>query len=277
MANLAILYPLLFIAAAAVAIYVQISSSTLSLPLSTGTTVLTILLPFLAAANVFCTPLLRRLLLARLGSSSSSPASLLRLVPAALQLIQGVLTIVLATLAAEGFTPGQVLECSLEGNWQHLWRAHDDRAIERIQNAFDCCGFRSTVDRDYPRGHCVEYTHRNSACIGPWRASMQRTAGLEFSVAIVVGILQVVHLALFKLRNSGGGSARAGYRRITQSIGANPSEGLLADGVVDADHDETEGAGDGPGNGHHNYGALESGPNHRLEPSGLGEERNNWS
>lgn len=168
--------------------YVQVTSSTLSLPLSTGTTVLTIILPLLAAANVFYTPYLSSFLRQKLTSSSA----LQQLLPVALQVLQGILTVVLATLSAEGFIPGQLLDCSLHGNWQRMYREHDGRSIERIQDSFTCCGLRTVKDMDWPRLQCSAlYGDRHDACIGPWRAAMQRSAGLEFAVAVTVGILQV--------------------------------------------------------------------------------------
>ncbi|KAI1401241.1 hypothetical protein F4819DRAFT_508571 [Hypoxylon fuscum] len=276
MMNLAILYPILLVILAAVAIYVQVTASTLSLPLSTGTTVLTILLPFLAAANVFYTPMLHRTLRQKI---TSSPA-FLQLLPIALQVIQGVLTVVLATLAAEGFA-GPTLECGLEGNWQRLWRANDGRAIERIQDSFNCCGLRSMKDKDWPKLQCSNFNKgRHDSCLVPWRASMQRSSGFEFGIAVIVGVLQLVHLALFQLRNSGGRSARIGYRRIAQVVGAGPSEALLEDGNADGDDEGGTGAesNGGPGDGRGEYGSLDDGPNHRIEPTGLGDgqEQNNW-
>lgn len=169
--------------------YVQVTSSTLSLPLSTGTTVLTILLPFLAAVNTF-----GRLHQTLPRTLSAFPAlqQFLPLVPLLLQILQGVLAAVLATLTAEGFAPGQVLDCGLEINWQSLWHTHDGRAIQRIQDSFNCCGLRSLVDRDWPRHQCQElYKNRHVSCLAPWRSSMQRSAGLGFTVAVAVGILQV--------------------------------------------------------------------------------------
>ncbi|KAI2468410.1 hypothetical protein F4781DRAFT_398205 [Annulohypoxylon bovei var. microspora] len=274
MVNLAIAYPLLLVALTALAIYVQVTSSKLSLPLSTGTTVLTIILPLVAAANVFYTPLLHRILRSRVSS-----LAIQQLLPIALQVIQGVLTVVLATLSAEGFVPGKLLECSLEGNWQRLYSARDGNAIQRIQNSFNCCGLRSNKDRDIPGGHCpVKHDNKNKniECLGPWRAAEQRTAGLEFTVVVVVGILQLIHLALFRLRNSGGARARIGYKRLTQSIGANPHEGLLENEAANDDGDDAAAGEDGPDGGRRDYGTLEDGSNHRIEPTGLGEERNNW-
>ncbi|KAI0900655.1 hypothetical protein F4806DRAFT_164250 [Annulohypoxylon nitens] len=272
MVNLALAYPLLLLAAIAVAIYVQVTSGTLSLPLSTGTTVLTIILPIIAAANVFFTPLLHRFLQSRTRSLATQ-----QLLPIALQLIQGILTVVLATLSAQGFVPGKLLECSLEGNWQRMYSAKDDQALQRIQDSFNCCGLRSTRDRDFPRTHqCLTtYPSRTISCLDPWRAAEQKTAGLGFAAIVVVGVLQLIHLALFRLRNSGGARARLGYRRLTQSVGANPNEGLLQSQTVE-EEDDTAAEQDGTNGSRRDYGTLEDGANHRVQPSGLGEESNNW-
>ncbi|KAI2777161.1 hypothetical protein F4815DRAFT_482182 [Daldinia loculata] len=269
MVNLAIAFPLVLLALAAVAIYVQVTSSNLSLPISTGTTVLTIILPFIAAANIFYTPLLGQLFRQRVTSSPT----LLRFLPVVPPVLQAILTVVLATLAAEGFSSGQVIDCGLEGNWQRLWRAHDDRAIQRIQDTFNCCGLRSVVDRDSPRGRCEKlHDDRSNSCLVPWRATMQRSAGLEFGVAVAIGIVQLIHLVLFGLRNSGSNS-RARYIRFT---GPDTHEGLLENGTADEeDGGQVEGNGENGGN-RSNYGTAGDEPNHRLEPSGLGEERNNW-
>jgi len=164
--------------------YLQVTSSSLSLPISTGTTVLTILLPLFAAANVYFTPVLNRLF----GSSRGYQQFL----PSALHILQGGLTLIIITLAFQGFLPGQLLDCALNGNWQRLYSNHDRQAIERIQNTFDCCGLKSVKDRTWPEGNqCHQIYGRNTPCIQPWRASMQRTSGLEFAVAVIVGLIQV--------------------------------------------------------------------------------------
>ncbi|KAI0381675.1 hypothetical protein F5Y04DRAFT_288506 [Hypomontagnella monticulosa] len=276
MRNLIIAYSLLLVVLTAIAIYVQVTSSTLSLPLSTGTTVLTIILPFLAAANVIYMPSLRNLMQQR---SASQYALLQQFLPIISQIIQGVLTVVLATLSAQGFTPGRTLQCALEGNWQRMWSAHDGRSIERIQDAFACCGFNGMKDRAWPPNQCPDvYKNRHIICNGPWGAVMQRTAGLEFAVAVTVGILQMIALALFTLRNSADGGARMGYRPIVRGIGSNPHDRLLRNGTANNDDDEnTPEVEDNTGNDRQGYGTLDDdGPNHRIEPSGLGDERNNW-
>lgn len=162
--------------------YVQVTSSTLSLPISTGTTVLTILLPLFAIANLFFTPVLNRL------AKSSKVQQLL--LPA-LHVLQGGLTVVIATLAAQGFVPGPSLKCELDNSWQLLWHNKDWRAIERIQNAFDCCGLHSVRDRSWPVEDCQKTYGRHTSCDAPWSASMRTTSGLQFAVAVLCGIIQV--------------------------------------------------------------------------------------
>ncbi|KAI1479417.1 hypothetical protein F4774DRAFT_381959 [Daldinia eschscholtzii] len=263
--------PLLLLALAGVAIYVQVTSSNLSLPISTGTTVLTIILPFIAAANFLYLP---RLFQAFQRRVTSSP-SLLRFLPLAPPVLQLILTVVLATLAAEGLSSSQVSDCNLEVNWQRLYTAHDGRAIQRIQDALNCCGLRSVKDRDWPRGRCHElHDDRNDFCLVPWRATMQRNSGLEFGVAVAVGLVQFVHLVLFALRNSSTNN-RQGYRRVVQGVGPITREEYLENGRVDEDDDQVEDSGEN-GNSRRNYGTVGNGPNHRIEPTGLGEEGNTW-
>jgi hypothetical protein len=159
---------------------VQYTSSNLLLPISTATTVLTILLPLFAAANIIFTPILGRYLLTK-------PPALQQFLLPALHILQGGVAIVIATLAAQGLTPG----CELETTWQEFWHTHNFHAIERIQNSLDCCGYRSIVDRTWPKTSCSEIYGRNTHCNAPWRASMQRTSALQFAVAAIAGLIQV--------------------------------------------------------------------------------------
>ncbi|KAI0125129.1 hypothetical protein BJ170DRAFT_636403 [Xylariales sp. AK1849] len=271
MANPMIVYPLLMLSLVAVAIYVLVSASNLTLPISLATRVLTIFLPIIAAANVYFAPSLHRI-----AQHAKSPVVIL-LAPAFLQILQGILTVVLATLSFEGFLPGRNLNCNLQGTWQELWKSHDGRSIERIQDAFNCCGFNSERDMSWPRqgtntGLCSEMYHRHSSCANPWTSAMQYNSGLEFGVAVIAGVFQLIHLTLFRLRNSGG-MPRRNYKRLTQSVGANPEDPLLTNVVVDsaAEHVDNEQATGGQG-----YGALNNDANPRLEPSGLGDDRSPW-
>ncbi|KAI0484503.1 hypothetical protein GGR56DRAFT_669056 [Xylariaceae sp. FL0804] len=242
----------------ALAIFVQVTSSSLSLPIGTGTTVLAILLPLLAAANVFYAPTLQR----ALSAQAHSPA-LRHLAPAALQIVQGVLVVVVATLAGEGLRPGRELDCRME----------------RIQDAHACCGLNSVRDRAWPRegGHCPDlYPGRRGSCAAPWRETMRRSSGIEFAVALVVGVMQLVHLALLRLRNAGGPNAR-GYGRMDRRLGAHADDRLLEDGEAgDASTDGQDGD-EGPDASRREYGTLENGSSSsRVQPSGLGEEGDHW-
>ncbi|KAI5917125.1 hypothetical protein F4810DRAFT_81598 [Camillea tinctor] len=271
MLNSAIVYPLLLVVLTAVAIYVQVTSSTLSLPIATGTSVLTILLPFIAAANIFVTPAVTRLLRRR-GASEIQ-----RLLPHALQIIQGIITIVIATQSFEGFVPGQNLSCNLKGNWQQLWSRKDGRAIERIQDSFNCCGLNSPRDMAWPpkpSDTCQQLYNRHIACVVPWGASMQRTSGLEFGVAIAIGLIQLANLVLFRLRNSSDGGVRA-YRRLPQIFSSNQHDRLIEPDHEEADEDEPEENGNRNGL-NRSYGAIDDGRPPRVEPSGLGEDANQW-
>ncbi|RYP89380.1 hypothetical protein DL770_004442 [Monosporascus sp. CRB-9-2] len=291
MVKLGVIYLLIAAALTAIATYVQVNSSVLSLPLSTGTTVLAILLPLLATANFFYRPILQRALQRRNGSSASSTREL---APQALQLLQFALTVVLLTMSSEGFLPGGpgrgTVACGLEGTWQRLYSAHDGRAIERIQDAFNCCGYNSVRDRVWPppppppphqpphqpppQSQCSTLYGRSTPCVGPWRAAMQRDAGLEFVVAAAVGVLQLVQLVLSRRRAARNRGAR-GYRQITHRESADQADGLIANDEDGANHTggEEDDDADRP---RRNYGAIDEGRTPRLEPSHLGEERNHW-
>ncbi|KAJ2969574.1 hypothetical protein NUW58_g9955 [Xylaria curta] len=256
-------YFLLVVALIGIAIYVQVTSSTLSLPISTATTVLTILLPLFAAANIIYTPVSQRL-----ARSSALQQFLLP----ALHILQGGLAVVIATLAAQGFVPGKTQGCVLPEAWQLLWHNHDHRAIERIQNAFDCCGFHSVVDRAWPDHTCPTVYDRHTPCDGLWRGSMQRTSALQFAVAVLAGIIQLAHLAYLRRRGVGGSIAED-FKRFRQPAGEDRSERLIEEPYHDDDDEEVsvDQSASPPA-------LLDNQDNTpRVQPSGLGrDEANEW-
>ncbi|KAI1257038.1 hypothetical protein MGN70_000076 [Eutypa lata] len=258
MGKLEIIYLLITAGLTAIAIYVQVNSSAISLPISLGTTIITILLPLIAAANFFYYPILHRM-------SQQRSSLIQQFVLPGLQILQGVLTVILVTLSFEGLLPGPNIRCSLEENWKRLWIAHDGRAIERIQDAFSCCGLNTIKDRAWPQGQCPQLYGRHDPCAGPWRAAMQRNSGLGFAVAMTVGILQLV---LFRLGNAGRGNTRR-YRQITQNERTSQAEGLLEDGDGSEENDS-------PNSPRRDYGAIDDRRSPRVEPSHLGEDRNHW-
>ncbi|KAK7921213.1 hypothetical protein PG985_009235 [Apiospora marii] len=116
----------------------------LSHPIPLGLTIFTLLLPF----TVFGAHMLRRLYSNRggIGNLMQHP-----LVYAILQVLQGLVSVVLATLWFEGMVgSGPAVDCNLQSTWRGLWMAHDGRSIEGIQNAFGCCGYNSVRDMAWP-------------------------------------------------------------------------------------------------------------------------------
>jgi hypothetical protein len=115
-----------------------------------------------------------------------------------------ILQTVLATLAGTYLTPTNDLTCRLQGRWQALFRAKDGRRIRAIQDALECCGFRSTNDMAYPfpssragnppSPRCAETFDRDRACLGPWRAEERTMAGILLIIVMLVVLWQVLVL-----------------------------------------------------------------------------------
>lgn len=170
--------------------YEHTNSVTLSLPLSPVLTFLTILVPLLAAANATALPYLLR-------EKARSPGRLLvRLAhPAITQGLQGILLVVLATLYTTYVVPGATRDCGLSNIWGRLFRAKDAQSVRAIQDAFECCGFRSVKDMAWPFPPvdiaCAQRFDRVLPCRGPWTGALQRSGGVELGVVVVVAILQV--------------------------------------------------------------------------------------
>lgn len=170
--------------------YILVNSGTIALPISLGTRILIVLLPLLATANYHFVPTLQHM-----DREQRYTAAVL-LAPIISNIVQGIVTVVLATLSFEGILPGANLNCNLHNVWQELWRSHNSRAIERIQDSFNCCGLISLKDMSEPHqgtdtSLCSSMYHRSTPCIGPWTNAMQQNSGFGFGVALFVGIWQV--------------------------------------------------------------------------------------
>ncbi|KAK8025557.1 hypothetical protein PG990_003380 [Apiospora arundinis] len=238
------------LALAVVAVYALVESSRLSLPVSLGLAILTVLLPFTAWASVFGPQVFRRLTSS--CSKSSGVGGLLQhpFVLFVLQVLQGIASVVIATLWSQGFMgSGQAVDCNLQTTWRGFWMAHDGRSIESIQNAFGCCGFKSVRDMAWPSPHgnvglCSELTHRGTSCAAPWRGTLRRLSGFEFGVALGCAAIQFFYLArtLFRV-----------FREATKNISRR--------------------------NGNNNAGVLEQGPEASLvrRTTGRGAEGNSRS
>lgn len=170
--------------------YEHIHSVTLSLPLSPVLTFLTILLPMAAAANALALPYV-----IRAGSPSPNRLWAKLAHPAITQGLQGILAVVMATFYTTYIAPGVPRDCGLSSKWQRLFQVKDAQSIKAIQDAFECCGFRSVKDMAWPflptEVTCAQRFDRELPCQGPWTSALQTSAGVELGIVVVVAVLQV--------------------------------------------------------------------------------------
>lgn len=101
---------------------------------------------------------------------------------------------VVATLSGTHVSPVGGLGCALREKWQSMF-PKNGRKIKRIQDAFDCCGFRSVKDMPFPfPGHgntvdtCSQRYDRHIGCEAAWRDKERTVAGLMIGVAVGVFI-----------------------------------------------------------------------------------------
>lgn len=198
-------------------------------------------------------------------------------VPAVLQVLQSIITVATAAIlivnniaggAATSSSPSPLLRCALETTWKQMYSAHDDAGIRRIQDALDCCGFNSVVDRAWPFPHgagsatCAQSYGRTTACGVPWMQTAQRRAGMDLAVVLFVALFQAVTFLVKEWPTSSFGH-RSHNGADQQSVRRPLLEGRVAEAYVD---DVDEASNDANGHPDNN------GP--RLEPSGL---QNDWS
>jgi hypothetical protein len=105
---------------------------------------------------------------------------------------------VLATLAGTHISPPGSLTCALRETWQGLFQRREDACIERIQDAFNCCGFMSTLDMPFPRQDathgndaCMVRYERDQACFEPWREEERKVAVMLLVVPMAVFLWKV--------------------------------------------------------------------------------------
>ncbi|QDS73926.1 hypothetical protein FKW77_007731 [Venturia effusa] len=123
-------------------------------------------------------------------------------------LLLTILATVLATLSGEHLPSSPTQTCALDTKWQSMFSKHDGKSIQRIQDAFDCCGLHSVLDKAYPfpsknvgADACSKTFGRTKSCFGEWRAEEKRVAGLGLVVIFGVVLWEVIILALYKTKN----------------------------------------------------------------------------
>jgi hypothetical protein len=167
----------------ALAGYAWYLSSRFTLPPSTATSILTTLLPLLSIASTR---------FSRLPAEGSPWRALLVL------LLTTVGEGVLGTLAATHLTPST---CELEQVWRALYIHKNGPAVRTIQDAFECCGFRSLKDMAYPfpqadisPNNCMLSTKRTRSCLDSWQGEEQLIGGLMLLVVILTFFMRIVAL-----------------------------------------------------------------------------------
>jgi hypothetical protein len=79
-----------------------------------------------------------------------------------------------------------------------MFQKHDGKSIQRIQDAFDCCGLRTPLHMAYPfpgkdvtADTCKRTFGRNESCFGAWRGEERTVAGLMLMVVLLVALWKV--------------------------------------------------------------------------------------
>lgn len=105
---------------------------------------------------------------------------------------------VLATLAGTHIAPIGGLWCPLHDKWQEMRMSKDAKSIQRIQDAFNCCGFKSPRDMAWPfpnKTHgsdtCMVRFERDTACLEPWRMTERKIAIMLLVVPVAVFLWKV--------------------------------------------------------------------------------------
>ncbi|KAF2236545.1 hypothetical protein EV356DRAFT_498056 [Viridothelium virens] len=181
------------------------ATQTYHLPIPTNLTAFALALPPLSGLAIEAATTLTRKGAPRrdaltLRSNSTTVSSL------PLILTLGVLAVyetVVATLAGTYIAPQGSLECGLRDGWYALWN-RDGEAIRRIQDAFNCCGFKTLKDRAWPKAQnggpaleaCREMYGRDQACFGSLRGEEQKVAGMLIAVAVGVFLWKVLIVSI---------------------------------------------------------------------------------
>ncbi|PGG95209.1 hypothetical protein AJ79_10191 [Helicocarpus griseus UAMH5409] len=104
----------------------------------------------------------------------------------------------LASFTISYFTPGDIVGCRLENQWQSYYSSKNANAIRAIQDRLQCCGFRSTRDRGWPFPGGSEHQDCSStfgytrSCFAGWQSTQREAAALVFTAALLSLIMKMI-------------------------------------------------------------------------------------
>jgi hypothetical protein len=151
-----------------------------SLPLPTSVPAINAFYPIISAVVI---PLAARTLKNRYNNAVlfGTVSYILTLIP-----------VVLLILALVYSVPSQLLSCSLESQWGHLFRTKNVGAVRAIQDSLHCCGLNSMHDRAWPfpsKGvkatECERTQGWKVRCLDGWTEQETRMAGLVAVASVV--------------------------------------------------------------------------------------------
>ena len=128
---------------------------------------------------------------------------------------------VVATLAGIHISPREALQCAIEQKWRDLFRAKDSRSIARTQDAFQCCGLRTSHDMAFPfpdahhsANACEQRYDRHVGCLNAL-IDQERYLGGWILVVVVGVFLWIVSLqrAIFTVFDAYIDPGRRYYRQ----------------------------------------------------------------
>ncbi|KAI5799987.1 hypothetical protein EDC01DRAFT_628503 [Geopyxis carbonaria] len=135
---------------------------------------------------------------------------------------------------AAAHLPSDMLNCHLRESWNKLYSNKDAKHIKIIQDALNCCGFKTTKDMSYPfptgKQHpsCVKEFHRDDsrACFLPWRKHEQTSASLYLAVGLLLGLTKLLFMAY---------TNREGFGK-EDTVNGESQSGRVEE-IEDSDHD----------------------------------------
>ncbi len=126
-----------------------------------------------------------------------------KLLPFALRPCRFYSPTVLGTLFFSGILPSEARECLLQTRWKGFWTSHDANSIRAVQDAFNCCGFRTIKDMAWPFPHgnpkepqstCESQFGRTLACRVPWEQALQQNNGTGLAITIFTAVIQIANV-----------------------------------------------------------------------------------